>query len=149
MGVLADNINFGTFDMLKDLEIARHRLHAKSNEPVVIEIIDEENDEDDINTRLIEWLQDDLSETERDILGKSKKKGRLPERKVKIAPKNKRYKQDQEAPGLEKRAEDKSDPQLPNPRQKRRKKMTIQDLIWNCRGLKKKGVSTYLKNLVF
>jgi hypothetical protein len=27
--------------------------------------------------------------------------------------------------------------------------MTIQGLIWNCRGLKKKGVASYLKNLIF
>jgi len=26
--------------------------------------------------------------------------------------------------------------------------MTVQELIWNCRGLKKKGVSTFLKNLI-
>ena len=26
--------------------------------------------------------------------------------------------------------------------------MTLQELIWNCRGLKKKGVSTFLKNLI-
>lgn len=26
--------------------------------------------------------------------------------------------------------------------------MVVQGLIWNCRGLKKKGVSTFLKNLI-
>ena len=26
--------------------------------------------------------------------------------------------------------------------------MTVQGLFWNCRGLKKKGVSTFLKNLI-
>ena len=27
--------------------------------------------------------------------------------------------------------------------------MTLQGLIWNCRGLRKKGVSTFLKNLIY
>lgn len=27
--------------------------------------------------------------------------------------------------------------------------MVIQGLIWNCRGLKKRGVATFLKNLIF
>ena len=27
--------------------------------------------------------------------------------------------------------------------------MIVDGLFWNCRGLKKKGVSTYLKNLIF
>jgi hypothetical protein len=27
--------------------------------------------------------------------------------------------------------------------------MTVQDLIWNCRGLKKSSVATFLKSLIF
>lgn len=27
--------------------------------------------------------------------------------------------------------------------------MTIQGLVWNCRGLRKKGVATFLKNLIY
>jgi hypothetical protein len=32
--------------------------------------------------------------------------------------------------------------------EKTKEKMIIQGLFWNCRGLKKKGVSTFLKNLI-
>lgn len=56
MGIAADNINFDTFDMLKDLENARNKLHNKKHDIEVIEINDDGKDEDDINVRLIEWL---------------------------------------------------------------------------------------------
>jgi predicted HTH transcriptional regulator len=46
--------------------------------------------EHDVNERLIEWLQDDLSETESDILAHSKKKGELSKRKLKVSPQLKR-----------------------------------------------------------
>jgi hypothetical protein len=35
-----------------------------------------------------------------------------------------------------------------NKRKQTKEKMIVQGLIWNCRGLKKKGVSTFLKNLI-
>ena len=80
MGVAVDNINFGTFNMLKDLEIARHNLHIKHTKPVVNEQVVNEQDEEvlednDLHERLIEWLQDEPSETESDILAKSKNLG--------------------------------------------------------------------------
>lgn len=74
MGIAVDQISFGTLDMLKDLEIARNNLHARQHEPVVVEQVDVSTIEDDINERLIEWLQDEHSETESDILAHSKKK---------------------------------------------------------------------------
>lgn len=31
---------------------------------------------------------------------------------------------------------------------RKEKEMTIQGIFWNCRGLKKKGIATFLKNLI-
>jgi hypothetical protein len=50
--------------------------------------------------------------------------------------------QDQEDPGLPKK---KGRPRKASPS---KNMMTIQGLIWNCRGLRKKGVATFLKNLI-
>jgi len=56
MGIAVDNINFGTFNMLKDLEIARHNLHIKHTKPVVNEQDEEVLEDNDLHERLIEWL---------------------------------------------------------------------------------------------
>ena len=85
-----------------DLEIVRNKLHAKTHEtPNTIQ--NEELDDGDVKERLIEWLQDDLSETESEILAQSKKKGKLSKRKLKISPRTKKSNQGQEAPGLKKK----------------------------------------------
>lgn len=76
MGALSEDINFDTFDMLKDLKNARNKLHNKSLEIEVIDIVDDDKEEN-INVRRIEWLQDDLSETESTILSHSKNRGKL------------------------------------------------------------------------
>lgn len=62
--------------MLRDLNIVRNKLHAKKYETPNEVTIDEVVEVDDMKDRLIEWLQDDLSETESDILAHSKKKER-------------------------------------------------------------------------
>ena len=54
MGIAVDNINFGTFNMLKDLEIARHNLHIKHTKPVVNEQDEEVLEDNDLHERLIE-----------------------------------------------------------------------------------------------
>jgi predicted metal-dependent TIM-barrel fold hydrolase len=100
MGVVVDHISFGTFDILRDMEIAMNKLHAKTHETPNTLQIEELDDEGDVKERLIEWLQDDLSETESEILALSKKKGKLSKRKLKISPKNNKSNQGQEAPGL-------------------------------------------------
>ena len=74
MGVDVNHISFGTFDLLRDLEVARNKLHTRKNESTSVDSIEVTEDKNDINERLIEWLQDDLSETESDILAHSKKK---------------------------------------------------------------------------
>ena len=100
MGIAVDNIHFGTFNMLKDLEIARNNLHIKQTKPAVVEQIEEIVEENDLQERLIEWLQDEPSETESDILVHCKKNGKLSKSKLMISPKINRKKQAQEAPGL-------------------------------------------------
>ena len=54
MGIAVDNINFGTFNMLKDLEIARHNLHIKHTKHVVNEQDEEVLEDNDLHERLIE-----------------------------------------------------------------------------------------------
>jgi len=54
MGIAVNNINFGTFNMLKDLEIARHNLHIKHTKPVVNEQDEEVLEDNDLHERLIE-----------------------------------------------------------------------------------------------
>ena len=68
---------------------------------VVEEQNEDENLEGDVNDRLIEWLQDELSETESDILAQSKG-GELSKRKLKIFPINKKPNQAQEDSSLKK-----------------------------------------------
>lgn len=100
IGINVHQISFGTFDMLKELEIARKNLQSKQHEVLTSEQAEEDSVEKDINDRLIEWLQDEHSETESAIMALSKKKGRLTKIKLKISPKSKTHNQDQEAPGL-------------------------------------------------
>lgn len=90
MGILVDKVNFATFDMLKELEIARNNLHSKHQEAIAHDTVEEVVQEDDVNLRLIEWLQDDVSDTESDILAQSKNKGKLSKRKLKISPNGKK-----------------------------------------------------------
>lgn len=99
-GIDVNQISFGTFDLIKDLEIARNNLHAKKHEVVISESDDDETVEEDMNERLIEWLKDEPSETESEILALSKKKGKLSKRKLKISSNSKTKSQAQEAPGL-------------------------------------------------
>jgi hypothetical protein len=80
MGIAVDNISFGTFDMLRDLEIARNNLHTKNHKPSSVDHIEDTLEENDMLERLIEWLQDELAH--------SKKVGKLSKRKLKISPKN-------------------------------------------------------------
>lgn len=100
IGIAAHQISFGTFDILRDLENARRNLQSKKHEAMVTDFNEDKAVEDDINERLIEWLKDDLSETESDILAQSKNQGKLSKRKPKISPKNKKISQDQEDLGL-------------------------------------------------
>jgi len=103
IGINVDQISFGTFDMIKELEITRKNLHAKHNEVVVSEQNDDDLADKDMNERLIEWLQDEPSETESEIPALSKKKGKLSKRKLKISPNSKSKTHVQEAPGLKRR----------------------------------------------
>jgi len=137
IGINVDQISFGTFDMIKV-------------------VVSEQNDDDlaeadkDMNEKLIEWLQDEPSETECKILALSKKKGKLSKRKLKISPNSKSKTHVQEAPGLKRKGKGgKVGLQTPKLKKKKGKKMTVHGLIWNCRGLKKNGVSTFLKSLIF
>lgn len=63
---------------------------------------------------------------------------------------SRRKKQDQEDPGLQ--SQDLMEAKIPSSLRLKKKikktMMNIQGLIWNCRGIKKKGVSTFLKNLI-
>lgn len=121
MGINAELISFGTFNMIKDLGITRKNLHAKQHEVVS----NKQNDEvvaDYIDERLIECLQDELSETESEILALSKNRGKLSKRKLKISSNSKSKSHVQEAPGLKKREKEvKLDFNPPNKKRKRLK----------------------------
>lgn len=84
MGVNIDVNDFGTFDLLKDLEFTRHDLFVKQKEVNVnsqTEIVG--NCESPLP---IEWLQDENSDTEDSILVLLKKKAREQKKKVKFSP---------------------------------------------------------------
>ena len=102
MGVIIEEDDFDTFDMLKELEIARANLYDKqqsnkqNEQSDIIEISEDEGE-----TLLIEWYREGSSESEDFQLSISEKKnankGR--KKKVKISPRGK--KQDQEDLGLQ------------------------------------------------
>lgn len=80
----------------------------------------------------------------------SRRRKRESKKGVKFFPFSKGMRQDQKNPGLPKSRGRKpcNATTSKTVKSKVKKMMTIQGLIWNCRGLRKKGVATYLKNLM-
>jgi hypothetical protein len=146
MGVLVKDSNFDSFDMLKELENARNCLHMKNLKKIVsincAKIVKFVPSEDQIINIVSSNEESDLKEMlnqqskEKSKFGKKKKNQFLPRGR----------KQDQEDPDLPDSRNPKISVKLKKGKNKR--KMIIQGLFWNCRGLKKKGVSTFLKNLI-
>lgn len=67
--------NFSSFNMLRELEIARDNLHSRKLKANCETLTEDITEEGNVNERFIEWLQDDLSESESIILAQSKKGG--------------------------------------------------------------------------
>ena len=147
MGVLVHENNFATFDMLKDLESARNCLYAKHQKQTVSEkpseIVECAVDKEVLT---IEEIDEEESKLEEFVIQKSLIKDRPVKKKFTLSPRGR--KQDQEDLGLLD-SRNKCIPVNLNKRKKTKEKMVVQGLIWNCRGLKKRGVSTFLKNLKF
>lgn len=101
MGVVIEDDDFATCNLLKDLEIARNDLYQKQNEQKLgpqtesVEVIPEGN-----NIPKLEWLHEESFESEDFILVESRKKRRKNKRFVKISPNKRGRNQDQEILGL-------------------------------------------------
>jgi hypothetical protein len=103
MGVIVNDYDFGTFDMLRDLECARQDLFNKQNMTCQDPPTETVGGPDTVQSPLcIEWLQEENSDNEDFILVLSKKKkAREKKRNLKISPSLQKMKQIQEAPGLQ------------------------------------------------
>ena len=149
MGVVIEPSNFGTFELLKDLECARHDLFIKQRDGGQTSQSSQADSagivESSDHPLPIEWLHEEDSDSEDFILVSSKKKEKEKRKSLKISPNITKKKQALENPDLHISKRRRSTLQLP----KRPKKvnMSLQGLIWNCRGLRKKGVATFLKSV--
>lgn len=135
MRAVIQNENFATFNVLKDLESARNCLYAKQQKQckdhIPVQIV-EFNPVIDSSTEIV--IIDDNSDVEEMLILQSNKKKASVKKKVKFF---RGRKQDQEDLGLQ----DSRNICIPvnlNKRKKTKKKMVVQGLIWNCRGLKKR-----------
>lgn len=100
MGVDIDKNDFGTFDLLKDLECARHELFNKQKVIASDPQTETVGASDSTSSPLpIEWIQEESSDTEDFILVLSKKKARE-QKKSKILSAMSKGKQIQENPDL-------------------------------------------------
>jgi tetraacyldisaccharide-1-P 4'-kinase len=96
MGVVIEDDDFATYNLLKDLEIARNDLYQKQSEQKLgpqtesVEVIPEGN-----NIHELEWLHEESSESEDFILVESRKKRNENKRSVKISPNKRGRNQDQ------------------------------------------------------
>lgn len=87
MGVDVDSSDFGTFDLLKDLECARHDLFVKQKNVDQIPQTETVGGNEPIGSPLqIEWLQEEQSDTDDFILVLSKKKAREKRKNLNISP---------------------------------------------------------------
>jgi hypothetical protein len=86
MGFDIDKCDFATFDLLKDLECARHDLFTKEQDNNLKTQTKTVGESDATKSPLpIEWVQDETPDTEDFILVLSKKKARE-KKEVKISP---------------------------------------------------------------
>jgi hypothetical protein len=87
MGVVISEDDFDTFDVVKELELARANLYEKQHINKQTDQNDETVDNDDHEeTLIIEWHQDESSESEdfiKSLLGKRKKISKVETRKLK------------------------------------------------------------------
>jgi uncharacterized protein YdgA (DUF945 family) len=101
MGVVIEDDNGNSFDLLKEIETVRFNLfnkqqRAKTN--VQIEEITVECDES--KNHQLEWLQEETSELEGFTLVQSRRKRREAKKRLKFSPVNKKDKKAQEDPSL-------------------------------------------------
>jgi hypothetical protein len=141
MDIDIKNDDFVTFDLLKTLESARNDLYLKENEIKQNSQTESvENPQKNDDQLHLEWLQEETSMTEYFILVESRKKRRGNKKNIKISPMNKNKLQDQENSSLPKKEGEASQGQN-SQKSQRKEKMIMNGLIWNCEGLKKKGVA--------
>jgi len=99
MGVVIENDEFDTFDIVKKLELARANLYDKQhNSKNLVPTTDLTKNDEFGDTLLIEWHRDESSESDDFIKSLSVKKKTGTSKKVKFALRGK--KQDQEDLGL-------------------------------------------------
>jgi len=97
MGVILDKNDFDTFDLLRDLEQARNNLYQKQSDNVsapqteTVEEVHESN-----NNLTLTWMHDESSEADDFILVESRKKRRERKNNLKLSPRYKGKRQDQE-----------------------------------------------------
>lgn len=89
MGVVLDKNDFATFDLLKDLETARHNLYEKQNKDAAPQTEPVEENHDDNNTLTLTWMHDESSEAGEFILVESKRRKREKRKSLKLSPKKK------------------------------------------------------------
>jgi hypothetical protein len=131
MGVIVADDNFAIINLIKDIETARNYLYSKQLQ---------------VSVSVTEEAPQEFSEQQYASVFPRKKKEKCKQEKFKISPRGR--KEDQEDLGLHIQVSgDKKIPLNLNKR-KNKEKMTVKGLIWNCRGIRKKGVSTFPRNLI-
>lgn len=104
MGIALDESDFATFNLLKELETARHDLFAKQNEMKVVTLINSEVEPDNNDNILcLEWTHDDMSDLDDFTLVESRKKKREKRKSILISPNGEMGRQVQEISDLPKK----------------------------------------------
>lgn len=123
MGIVIEDDDFDTCNLLKDLEIARNDLYEKQIEQKVGPQTESvEVTQGDSNIPELEWLQEESSEPEDFILVESRKKKRENKRSVKISPNKTGRNKDQEIFGMRGNRGRKPSTDLPSKCSKQKKK---------------------------